>query len=83
MSCCFIAAGRTVETVLFENVAVGAGGTFARGQFGGRIQGGSFGPGHAEAAGIFEQTGIAGAFGAKRQKMRGPGMPDSSARLTP
>ena len=56
-----------VETVLFENVAVAEDGTFARGQSGARIQGGFYGPGHAEAAGIFEQSGIAGAFGAKRQ----------------
>ena len=53
--------------MLFENVAVGADGTFARGQSGGRIQGGFYGPGHAEAAGVFEQSGIAGTFGAKRQ----------------
>ncbi|MDE0344123.1 MAG: hypothetical protein OXK82_13315 [Deltaproteobacteria bacterium] len=56
-----------VETVLFENVAVGPDGTFARGQSGARIQGGFHGPGHAEAAGIFEQSGIVGAFGARRQ----------------
>ena len=57
----------TVETVLFENVAVAEDGTFARGQSGARIQGGLYGPGHAEAAGIFEQSGIVGAFGATRQ----------------
>ena len=56
-----------VEMVLFENVAVGRAGTFARGQAGARIQGGFYGPGHAEAAGIFEQSDIVGAFGAKRQ----------------
>ena len=56
-----------VETVLFENLAVGPDGTFARGQAGARIQGGFFGAGHAEAAGIFEQSGIVGAFGATRQ----------------
>ena len=56
-----------VETVLFENVAVDPDGTFARGQSGGRIQGGLYGPGHAEVAGVFEQSGITGAFGAKRQ----------------
>ena len=55
------------ETVLFENVAVAEDGTFARGQSGARIQGGFYGPGHAEAAGIFEQSDIVGAFGAKRQ----------------
>ena len=56
-----------VEAVIFSDLAIGAGGTFARGQSGARIQGGFYGPGHAEAAGIFEQSGIAGAFGAKRQ----------------
>ena len=56
-----------VETVLFENVAVAEDGTFARGQSGARIQGGFYGPGHAEAAGIFEQSNIVGAFGARRQ----------------
>ena len=57
----------TVETVLFESVAVGPDGTFARGQTGARIQGGFFGPHHAEAAGIFEYRDIVGAFGARRQ----------------
>ncbi len=56
-----------VETVLFENVAVSADGTFARGQAGARIQGGFFGADHGEAAGVFEQSGMIGAFGAKRQ----------------
>ena len=56
-----------VEAVLFVNLAVGSDGTFARGQSGGRIQGGFYGPDHAEAAGIFEQSDIVGAFGAKRQ----------------
>ena len=32
-----------------------------------RVQGGFYGPNHAEATGVFEQAGIAGAFGAKRQ----------------
>ena len=57
----------TVEAVLFFNLAVGPDGTFARGPTGTRIQGGFFGPNHAEAAGIFEQSDIVGAFGAKRQ----------------
>ena len=56
-----------VETVLFENVAVGPDGTFATGQSGARIQGAFYGPGHAETAGIFEQSDIVGAFGATRQ----------------
>ena len=57
----------TVETVIFSNLAVGSDGTFARGQSGARIQGAFHGPGHAEAAGIFEQSDIVGAFGARRQ----------------
>ena len=57
----------SVETVIFSDLEVGPDGTFARGQSGARIQGGFYGPGHAEAAGIFEQSDITGAFGAKRQ----------------
>ena len=57
----------SVETVIFPDLAVGSDGTFARGQSGARIQGGFYGPSHAEAAGIFEQSDIVGAFGAKRQ----------------
>ncbi|MCY4394747.1 MAG: hypothetical protein OXC10_06395 [Rhodospirillaceae bacterium] len=56
-----------VEVVIFSNLAVGPDGTFATGQSGTRIQGGFYGPGHAEAAGIFEQSNIVGAFGATRQ----------------
>jgi len=57
----------TVEAVIFSDLAVGLDGTFSRGQSGARIQGGFHGPGHAEAAGIFEQSDITGAFGATRQ----------------
>ena len=56
-----------VETVTFSDLAVQPDGTFARGGSGTRSQGGFYGPGHAEAAGIFEQSDIVGAFGAKRQ----------------
>ena len=56
-----------VETVIFSNLAVGPDGTFATGESGARIQGGFYGTGHAEAAGIFEQSDIVGAFGATRQ----------------
>ena len=56
-----------VETVIFSDLDVEPDGTFARGQSGTRIQGGFYGPDHAEAAGIFEQSDIVGAFGAKRQ----------------
>ena len=57
----------TVEVVIFTDLVVGPDGTFSRGQSGGRIQGGFYGPGHAEAGGIFEHSNIVGAFGAKRQ----------------
>ena len=56
-----------VEAVMFSNIAVDPDGTFATGQSGTRIQGGFYGPGHAEAAGIFEQSDIVGAFGATLQ----------------
>ena len=56
-----------VETVLFENVEVGTEGTFGAGFVGSRIQGAFYGPDHAEAAGVFEQQDIIGAFGANRQ----------------
>ena len=57
----------SVETAIFSDLAVGPDGTFARGESGARIQGGFYGPGHGEAAGIFEQSDVIGAFGAKRQ----------------
>ena len=55
------------STVQFQDVPVAVDGTFARGQGGHRIQGGFYGSGHAEAAGIFEQSNIVGAFGARRR----------------
>ena len=57
-----------VEAVIFSDLAVGPDGTFARGQSGARIQGGFYGPGHAEAAGIFEHSDMIAAFGARRQQ---------------
>ena len=57
----------SVEAVIFSDLAVGSDGTFARGQSGARIQGGFYGARHAEAAGIFEHSGMIAAFGAKRQ----------------
>ena len=59
-------AAHSTETVMFQDVPVGSGGTFEAGLTGNRIQGGFYGPGHAEAAGIFEQSNIVGAFGARR-----------------
>lgn len=60
-------AAHSTQTVMFQNVQLGLRGTFEAGLAGNRIQGGFYGPGHAEAAGIFEQSNIVGAFGAKRQ----------------
>ena len=56
-----------VETVIFSNLAVGPDGTFATGESGTCIQGGFYGTGHAEVAGIFEQSDIVGTFGATQQ----------------
>lgn len=57
----------STETVMFQDLRVGSTGTFEAGLTGNRIQGGFYGPGHVEAAGIFEQSNIVGAFGARRQ----------------
>lgn len=51
----------------FLGVPVSGTGTYAAGSKGNRIQGGIYGPGHAETAGIVERSGIVGSFGAKRQ----------------
>ena len=59
-------AAHTTETVRFDDVPVATNGTFRTGLTGNRIQGGFYGPGHVEAAGVFEQSNILGAFGAKR-----------------
>ena len=56
----------TTSTVLFADVPISSIGTFQAGFVGHRIQGGFYGPDHIEAAGIFEQSNIVGAFGAKR-----------------
>ena len=60
-------AVHTTETVRFNDVPVATNGTFEAGLTGNRIQGGFYGPGHVEAAGVFEQSNILGAFGAKRR----------------
>ena len=58
--------GRPPRAVSFDGIDVNAAdGTFQTGFKGNRIQGGFYGPGHAEAAGVFEQSNIVGAFGAK------------------
>ena len=60
-------APHSTPAVLFSDVPMGPRGTFEAGFVGNRIQGGFYGPGQTEAAGIFEQQNIVGAFGAKRQ----------------
>ena len=54
------------QTVRFSDVSVASDGTYEAGLAGNRIQGGFYGPGHTETAGVFEQSGIVGSFGAKR-----------------
>lgn len=60
-------AAHSMETVLFNDLTIDPDGTFRTGRAGDLIQGGFYGPGHAEAAGVFERSNIVGAFGAKRQ----------------
>ena len=61
-------ASHSTTSVRFNDVLVSADGTYRRiGSPGNRIEGGFYGPGHVEAAGVFEQADIVGAFGAKRQ----------------
>ena len=57
----------STPVVTFDGLAIASDGTFQAGATGNRIQGGFYGPGHVEAAGVFEQANIVGAFGAKRQ----------------
>lgn len=60
-------ASYSTVSARFDDVPVSADGTYLAGAAGNRIQGGFYGPRHAEAAGVFEQADIVGAFGAKRQ----------------
>lgn len=57
----------SVASVRFTGVPVDASGEFQAGSTRNRIQGGFYGSGHAEAVGVFEQSNIVGAFGAKKQ----------------
>ena len=56
----------SVTSVRFDDIPVSSNGTFGSGQTGNRIQGGFYGPGHAETVGVFEKRGIVGSFGGKR-----------------
>ena len=60
-------APHSVEEVRFRNVPVAADGTYAQGSGSNGIEGAFYGTDHAETAGIFEQRGIVGAYGAKRE----------------
>ena len=55
------------RTVTFADVPVAGDGTWRQGGRGDRIHGALYGPGHAEAAGIFESLNMVGAFGARRE----------------
>lgn len=58
------------EVVRFLGISVAADGTFQSGdtaRWGNWIQGGFYGDGHTEATGIFERSGILGAFGTYRR----------------
>ena len=59
-------AAHSTSAVRFSDVPVASDGMFESGSVGNQIKGGFYGPGHAEAAGVFEQSSIVGAFGAKR-----------------
>ena len=61
-------APHSTSVVQFIDVPVGPHGTFEAGLAGNRVQGGFYGPNHAEAAGIFGQSDIVGAFGAKKSQ---------------
>lgn len=56
----------SVRNILFYNLPVSSGGTFSR-RDSSRIQGGFYGSGHSEVSGVFEHSGILGAFGALRR----------------
>ena len=57
----------STRIVRFVGIPISSRGTFEAGLTGNRIQGGFYGPDQAEAAGIFEQSNIVGAFGAKKE----------------
>ncbi len=57
----------SIRAVTFTDVPVAEDGTYRKGGRGHRIHGAIHGPGHTEAAGIFESSNIVGAFGARRE----------------
>ena len=70
----------TTTSARFTGISVSAYGTFESGYSGNRIQGGFYGRGHAEASGVFEQSGILGGFGTIRQSENAA---QPSAPMTP
>ena len=60
-------AAHSTPSAGFTNVAVDTDGTFTAGSARNRISGAFFGTDQVEAAGVFEQGGMVGAFGVRRQ----------------
>lgn len=60
-------AAHSTRSAGFTNVAVDTDGTFTAGSARNRISGAFFGTNQVETAGVFEQSGMVGAFGARRQ----------------
>ncbi len=60
-------AAHSVAGFRFADVPVSANGTWSAGIPGNLVKGGFYGPAHAETAGVVEQQGIVGAFGALKQ----------------
>ncbi len=61
-------ARHTVSAIRFDDIPVTPDGTYRQGAGRSSIQAGFYGRGHAETAGVFEQRGVIGAFGATRRK---------------
>jgi len=57
----------SVTEVRFRDVPVRNNGRYRQGAGADKIEGAFYGTGHAETAGVFEQQGIVGAYGAKKQ----------------
>ena len=57
----------SIERISFRNIPVYTDGTFQAGLTGNHIQGGFYGSDHDETTGVFEQSGVVGAFGGLRE----------------
>jgi len=60
-------APHSVQEIQFLGIPVSNSGVYGDGDIGNSIDGKFYGPDHAETGGAFEQRGIVGAYGAKRQ----------------